>query len=501
MRTPRASALEYLDTLLAGTIRRRVMPLIDERRWPRRCGTPTACSRAGRAISTTRSRSSSTTKIRSSPRRLSMSSRERARWTALADDLEYIVDARHGAAGRARSRGVGARARAPRAAPPTAGQRRPSAGRRASPTGCATIPALRLRLDRRAVPRRGSWRARSATIPAATLRGRGRRRASVFPARRLRARHRRPAQSSAVVAAPADARLRGHARRPPPAADDRRRGRRHCDGRLGVELPDDALGQHRDGAGRVPDAARRRGVVERRSAVWENTSAEPDAPSRPLDSVEKALRLRQNPLLGQATVEQLLDLVAIAREVPLMPGRRWSTSATRRRCSTCCAAKCGDDGRRRGVDARIGQHDRRLAETLAGTAPHRRVHRDARRARAAGRSRRAVRRARGPHRSAAGRVQRRPGRGAATISSWRRISRRVAVGQLQERADATLRQKCIRRRIRDPGVVESRGAEPAARDESGVPGRGAREFLKKAKIVSAKDLGVGVTLPKKLTWR
>jgi CRP-like cAMP-binding protein/HEAT repeat protein len=43
--------------------------------------------------------------------------------------------------------------------------------------------------------------------------------------------------------------------------------------------------------------------------------------SLPLEPVEKALRLRQNPLLGRATVEQLLALVAIAREVPLTAGR------------------------------------------------------------------------------------------------------------------------------------------------------------------------------------
>jgi CRP-like cAMP-binding protein/HEAT repeat protein len=48
----------------------------------------------------------------------------------------------------------------------------------------------------------------------------------------------------------------------------------------------------------------------------------PEAPlGRPLEPVEKALRLRRNPLLGRATVEQLLDLVAIARDVPLAAGR------------------------------------------------------------------------------------------------------------------------------------------------------------------------------------
>ena len=44
------------------------------------------------------------------------------------------------------------------------------------------------------------------------------------------------------------------------------------------------------------------------------------SPTLPLDPVEKALILRTNPLLGRATVDQLLDLAAITREVRLASG-------------------------------------------------------------------------------------------------------------------------------------------------------------------------------------
>jgi AAA family ATP:ADP antiporter len=44
------------------------------------------------------------------------------------------------------------------------------------------------------------------------------------------------------------------------------------------------------------------------------------SPTLPLDPVEKALILRTNPLLGRATVDQLLDLAAITREVRLTHG-------------------------------------------------------------------------------------------------------------------------------------------------------------------------------------
>jgi HEAT repeat protein/CRP-like cAMP-binding protein len=49
--------------------------------------------------------------------------------------------------------------------------------------------------------------------------------------------------------------------------------------------------------------------------------AEPATPrSLPLQPLDKVLLLRQNPLLGRATVDQLLDLATIAREVPLTVG-------------------------------------------------------------------------------------------------------------------------------------------------------------------------------------
>jgi hypothetical protein len=89
--------------------------------------------------------------------------------------------------------------------------------------------------------------------------------------------------------------------------------------------------------------------------------------------VEKALRLRQNRFLGQASVEQLLDLVAVARDVPLMPGQ---TLVNERDAAAVFHILRGevavtmDDGAAwtLGSGSTIG-----LAETLAGTAPHRRV--------------------------------------------------------------------------------------------------------------------------------
>jgi len=43
---------------------------------------------------------------------------------------------------------------------------------------------------------------------------------------------------------------------------------------------------------------------------------------RPLQALDKVMLLRQTPLLGRATVNQLLDLAACAREVPLSEGQR-----------------------------------------------------------------------------------------------------------------------------------------------------------------------------------
>ena len=49
-------------------------------------------------------------------------------------------------------------------------------------------------------------------------------------------------------------------------------------------------------------------------------STDPTPPKLPLRPLEKVLLMRQNPLLTRATVSQLLDLAAIAREVPLVEG-------------------------------------------------------------------------------------------------------------------------------------------------------------------------------------
>ena len=55
--------------------------------------------------------------------------------------------------------------------------------------------------------------------------------------------------------------------------------------------------------------------------VYSPPGAGPGTPqSLPLLPLEKVLRLRQNPLLARATVGQLLDLAAITREVPLTAG-------------------------------------------------------------------------------------------------------------------------------------------------------------------------------------
>ena len=54
--------------------------------------------------------------------------------------------------------------------------------------------------------------------------------------------------------------------------------------------------------------------------VYTPPDIEPATRQSPLLPLEKVLLLRQNPLLARATVNQLLDLAAIAREVPLAAG-------------------------------------------------------------------------------------------------------------------------------------------------------------------------------------
>jgi CRP-like cAMP-binding protein len=57
---------------------------------------------------------------------------------------------------------------------------------------------------------------------------------------------------------------------------------------------------------------------------WRTVYAPPTGPNgreptigTPMPPLDKAIHLRQNPLLGQATVNQLLDLAVVAREIPL----------------------------------------------------------------------------------------------------------------------------------------------------------------------------------------
>jgi AAA family ATP:ADP antiporter len=97
------------------------------------------------------------------------------------------------------------------------------------------------------------------------------------------------------------------------------------------------------------------------------------SPSLPLDPVEKALVLRQNPLLGGASVEQLLDLAAIAREVPMARGsvlvaEREAPSTFHILTGQVQLAANGDAPLAMGAGGTIG-----LAETLSGIAPTRRV--------------------------------------------------------------------------------------------------------------------------------
>ena len=53
------------------------------------------------------------------------------------------------------------------------------------------------------------------------------------------------------------------------------------------------------------------------------------APSPPLRPVERILALRQNPLFGRATVDQLLNLAGVVQEVHLVPGERLFTVTDR----------------------------------------------------------------------------------------------------------------------------------------------------------------------------
>ena len=96
-------------------------------------------------------------------------------------------------------------------------------------------------------------------------------------------------------------------------------------------------------------------------------------PNLPLDPVEKALLLRQSPLLGRATVDQLLDLAAITREVALATG---SVLLTERDAPSVYHVLVGEVQVENGTGPPVRLGPGRtmfVAETLAGVSPGRRA--------------------------------------------------------------------------------------------------------------------------------
>jgi ATP:ADP antiporter, AAA family len=96
-------------------------------------------------------------------------------------------------------------------------------------------------------------------------------------------------------------------------------------------------------------------------------------PKLPLDPVEKAIVLRQNPLLGKATVDQLLDIAAITREVALTTG---SVLCTERDAPAVYHVLAGELQLDNGSAPPIVLGPGRtvfVAETLAGVSPRRRA--------------------------------------------------------------------------------------------------------------------------------
>ena len=128
--------------------------------------------------------------------------------------------------------------------------------------------------------------------------------------------------------------------------------------------------------------------------------------SLPLLPLEKVLVLRENPLLERATVSQLLELAAVTREVALTSGSVLFNETDPPALYYVLNGEIRlDSNGASAVIARRWKHDWNIGN------PRRGVHgpprsRDSRRTGAAPRSRRAVRCARRPHRSAAGSLQR-----------------------------------------------------------------------------------------------
>ncbi|HEX5216262.1 MAG TPA: HEAT repeat domain-containing protein [Vicinamibacterales bacterium] len=363
----RASALEYLDTLLAGPIRRRVMPLIDEQ--------PLADKvQHANSVLKTRPRDLDDTLaqlVHEEDPVVAASAidlvRERARWNALTDDLQYIV-------GRATAPPLVLEAAA------WALAHAPGAAVVAPPN--SHLPVVRVADRLRTIPVFGFVSIDELFRVASVAR-----QLRLDPGRTIpgdvaaedvyflvdgQVRVASAGQSGAVIAAPAtvgfEDMLEGRRRQQTIASEA---------GAIAMAVStSECLTMLSDNIAMARGVFRMLLADAASSAAlgrWENTTAEPDAPSRPLESVEKALRLRQNRFLGQASVEQLLDLVAVARDVPLMPGQ---TLVNERDAAAVFHILRGevavtmDDGAAwtLGSGSTIG-----LAETLAGTAPHRRV--------------------------------------------------------------------------------------------------------------------------------
>ena len=210
-----------------------------------------------RAISTTRWRSSSTTKIRWSPRRRSTWSQQRQIESARRRPRVRRRAARTADRAGARRRELGAaRSRAARRA---TGSATPAPARCPSsswPTGCARFRSSASSRSTSCSAIAGTGAADPRTIAAATSAQIAARRPTMSTSCST-ARCSVTGGDGAVtrVAAPAALGVRGHARGPPAPADDHRRRAGDLPDARRRGLPDDAVGQHRDGAGPVPDAA------------------------------------------------------------------------------------------------------------------------------------------------------------------------------------------------------------------------------------------------------
>ena len=359
----RAGAIEYMDNLLGGAVRKRVDAPHRRR--------PDGTEGAARQLlpqdprtrpRETRSPSSCTTKTtRSSPPPLSIFVEERQLWS-LIDDLEFAVAQRTVA-----DRYVLEAASWALAAYRLSDERRdfwmeplPAVelahrARKIELFDFVSVDELfRIAGAGRQVRHEGGRALYSRRRP-------GRRRA--VPARRFGARVWRRRRAVRPRRA-GRARLRGDARRQPaPPHDLRRRScdLPHADPR---PVPDDAVGQYRAGAGAVPHAPRYPEGAPVAHGLHTARLRTGDCAKLPLLPLEKVLLLRQNPLLARATVNQLLDLAAIAREVPLAAGSVLFTETDQPAVYHVLRGEVRLEATARPSRSwRSGQHDRRVGNT------------------------------------------------------------------------------------------------------------------------------------------